>query len=137
MFLENLLLIFIGIAAGGVISAGTFAFITIIGMVPRLAGKTGTKKHLRLYEDCIVLGAAAGNIMDLYRFPLFGGKIAAGIFGLFSGIFVGVLVLSLAETLDAVPVLARRIRLSVGIQYVILALAAGKCLGAFLYFWRQ
>ena len=53
------------------------------------------------------------------------------------GIFVGCLVMSLAETLKALPVLNRRIRLAVGLQYVILAVAAGKVFGAAVYFIRD
>ncbi len=48
--------------------------------------------------------------------------------------FVGCLVMSLAETVKAVPVLNRRLHLSVGIQYMILAIALGKMAGALVQF---
>ena len=51
-----------------------------------------------------------------------------------SGIFVGCLVMSLAETLKALPVISRRIGLAVGLQYVILAVALGKLAGSLVYF---
>ena len=76
---------------------------------------------------------------DLYELPIpvwFGEKIVLGIFGLSAGIFVGCLVMSLAETLKAVPVLNRRIRLAVGLQYVILSVALGKLAGALIYFYK-
>ena len=44
--------------------------------------------------------------------------------------------MALAETLKALPVLNRRIRLAVGLQYVILSVAAGKAFGAAIYFLR-
>ena len=47
---------------------------------------------------------------------------------------MGCLVMSLAETLKAFPVLGRRLHMTVGIQYMILAIAAGKLAGALLYF---
>ena len=50
--------------------------------------------------------------------------------GLSCGIFVGCLVMSLAETLKALPVLSRRLRLA----YLLLAIAAGKCAGSLYYF---
>ena len=53
------------------------------------------------------------------------------------GIFVGCLVMSLAETLQSLPVIARRIHLAVGLQYLILSIALGKMLGALLYFVTQ
>ena len=59
-----------------------------------------------------------------------------GVMGLSVGIFVGCLVMSLAETLQALPVISRRIRLAVGLQYLILSLGIGKMLGALVYFAR-
>ena len=72
-------------------------------------------------------GAAGSGIPFL-------GHAALGIFGVCSGIFVGCLVMSLAETLKALPVISRRIRLAVGLQYIILSVALGKLCGAVVYF---
>ncbi|MCI8464516.1 MAG: stage V sporulation protein AB [Lachnospiraceae bacterium] len=135
MFLNYLLLGTIGFCAGGVIAAGVFAFIVTIGVVVRLIGKTHTAKHIRLVEDCIVVGGALGNIANLYKIPIPGGMIVLFLLGLGAGIFVGCLIMSLAETLNALPVLSRRIRLATGLQYVILSMAAGKGVGAFLHFF--
>ena len=57
------------------------------------------------------------------------------LWGVCSGIFVGCLVMSLAETLDTVPTINRRIRLSVGIQYVIAGIGIGKTAGSLVYFF--
>ena len=43
---RNLALIFVGLSAGGIIAAGVFAFLVIIGVFPRLIGETGTKRHI-------------------------------------------------------------------------------------------
>lgn len=135
MLLRGLLLMFIGLSAGGVIAAGVFAFLAIIGVYSRLIGKTHTKKHVLLFETVIILGGVLGNIMDIYEIPLkFGGNPFLGIYGLSVGIFVGCLVMSLAETLKALPVIWRRIHLSVGIQYVVLAIGLGKLIGSLVYF---
>ena len=66
----------------------------------------------------------------------FGGNLLLGTMGFSVGIFVGCLVMSLAETLQALPVINRRIGLAVGLQYVILSLGVGKMLGALVYFVR-
>lgn len=135
MFLRELLLVFIGSGAGGVIAAGIFAFLAIIGVVPRLIGVTHTRKHIILYETMLILGGTMGNLMDLFHLPIAGfGPFVLAVWGTAAGIFVGCLVMSLAETLKALPVLGRRIRLAVGIQYVILSVAAGKFVGSMLYF---
>lgn len=135
MFLNQLFLGFIGLCAGGVIAAGIFAFLAIIGVFPRLIGKTKTNKHIFLYETLIIIGGTVGNMIDLYEFPiLWGGSLLLGIFGASVGIFVGCLVMSLAETLKALPVLNRRIHLSVGLQYLILSIGLGKLVGSLIYF---
>lgn len=135
MFLKLAILVLLGVCAGGVISAGIFAFLAIIGIFPRLIHYTGTKRSILLYETLLILGGTTGNILDLYHVPIAGtGMAALIVWGLFSGIFVGCLVMSLAETLKAFPVLGRRLRMTVGIQYMILAIAAGKLAGALLYF---
>ena len=66
MLLRQVLLVFIGLSAGGVIAAGVFAFLAMIGVFPRLIGKTATHRHILLYETVITLGGAAGNFIDLF-----------------------------------------------------------------------
>lgn len=51
MFLRQSLLVFIGLCAGGVIAAGVFAFLAIIGVFPRVIGKTGTKPSYSSLRD--------------------------------------------------------------------------------------
>ena len=126
MFIKIVILAFIGLCAGGIIAAGIFAFLAIIGVFPRIIGKSGTKKHILLYETLIVFGGALGNALDLNEFPIWvGGTWTLAVFGGALGIFVGCLAMSLAETLKTLPVMNRRIDLAVGILYVILAIGMG------------
>jgi stage V sporulation protein AB len=135
MFLKEIFLCFIGLSAGGVIAAGVFAFLVMIGIFPRLIGFTRTNKHILLYETCIILGGIFGNIFDIYKFPIgYGGNLVLGIYGMSVGVFIGCLVMSLAETLKALPIFSRRIHLGVGLQYIILSIAMGKLLGALVFF---
>ncbi|MGN0159112.1 MAG: stage V sporulation protein AB [Brotaphodocola sp.] len=125
----------IGFSSGGVIAAGIFAFLAIIGVFPRMINRTKTSRSIWLYETMIILGGVLGNVMDIYEMPLhFGGNLVLGVFGFCVGVFVGCLVMSLAETLKALPVMNRRIHLSVGFQYVILSMAVGKMIGSLIYF---
>lgn len=136
-FLETLFLVFAGVSAGSIVAAGVFAFLAIIGVFPRLIGKTHTKSKVMLYESIIILGGVLGNVSDLFEFPIHaGGNLFLAVFGAAVGIFVGCLVMSLAETLKTLPVISRRICLSVGIQYIILSLGIGKMIGALIYFTR-
>ena len=141
MFLKQLFLLFIGLSAGGIIAAGIFAFLAIIGIFPRMIGITGTKTHILLCETMMIIGGVVGNLMNLFWIPRFPAELAdwietviLGVWGISTGIFVGCLVMSLAETLKALPVLSRRIHLATGLQYVIAAVALGKSAGAVIYF---
>lgn len=138
MLLKELFLGFIGLCAGGVIAAGVFAFLAIIGVFPRLIGKTKSNNEILLYETVIIIGGIVGNLSDIYEIPiLFGGNLFLGAFGISVGIFVGCLVMSLAETLKALPVMNRRIHLAVGLQYIILSIGLGKLLGSLIYFSQR
>ena len=141
MLVREGLLLLMGICAGSMIAAGVFAFIAVIGLVPRLAGRTHTARHMDLYENVIVAGGVTGNLLSLYgggwywRLGGWGGGIFAAVIGVAAGVFVGSLVMSLAETLDAVPVLIRRFGLKVGTAWLVTALALGKLIGSLVYFW--
>ena len=135
MYLKYALLAFAGASAGGIVAAGVFAFLAIIGIFPRLIAFSGSKDHILLYETMLIVGGVFGNIIDLFPYPQIpGGFVLLSLWGITSGIFVGCLVMSLAETLKALPVLSRRIRLAVGLPYVILSVAIGKVVGALIYF---
>lgn len=124
----------IGIAGGATTAAGVFSLITVIGMIPRMAGVTRTGHRMYLYETAIALGGGLGNLVDIYHIPLLRGMIGLILFGICSGIFVGCLVMSLAETVDVFPVMIRRFRLRTGFCAIIVALALGKMIGAFIFY---
>lgn len=130
----------IGLGAGLATAGGVFALITVVGIIPRLAGKTRTAVHIRFYEWAIILGGTFGNIISVFRIPLPLGNVLGtlfmAIFGFGCGIFVSSLIMALAETLDVFPIMVRRIRLKVGFPMIVCGLAIGKTLGAFLYFYK-
>lgn len=135
LILKYLILILLGTGSGAVISGAVFAFISIIGIVPRLAEKTKTNKYIVFYENAIIAGGIFGafSIMFNYYIPI--GVIPAMLFGFFIGIFYGCLAVSLAEVLDVIPILTRRTRLYKGLKYFIIAIALGKATGAILYYF--
>ncbi len=146
--MENLILAFLGLSAGFAVSCGVFAFISMIGIPPRLVGKTHTAGHINLYETMIILGGAVGNIgaiacsqrgLHCGRFfsAAWGGTALLAITGFFFGIFVGCMALALAEAVKAIPVFAHRISLRKGLPLVIASAAAGKLCGAFYQFFYK
>lgn len=128
-----ILLFIIGISSGVTVAAGIFAFITMIGIIPRLASRTKTANHIKSYENAIFYGTVFANIIYMYEVKVPVGAFGLAIMGLFSGMFVGCLALALAEILDVIPIFSMRIKLKRGIPFIIASLALGKLLGA----WYQ
>ena len=134
MFLKQVGLGVVGLCSGTVVAAGLFAFIVTIGLVVRIIAKCHLASKSKLFEDCIAIGATVGNLYYFLTPSLPDNGVFLAIFGLFSGIYVGCLVMALAETVNAIPVMSRRIRLKEGLQFLILSVAIGKMVGALAYF---
>ena len=127
-------MIIIGFCGGVIIAGGVFAFLAIIGVVPRLAIKTGTQKRIKLYEDCLMIGGVFGTLNLPFELSIPLGIPALLVFGLAGGVFVGSVAVSLAEVLAVIPILSRRIHLKRGMAIFMVALALGKMIGALIYF---
>lgn len=131
MLIKYLILISIGFAGGLSIAGGTFAFIVMIGVLPRLAGRTHTAWASWQYENMVIAGGLIGNILYLFPMRIPVGYVGLGIYGIFCGIYVGCFAMALAEVLNIIPIFSRRIKLKVGLPIIITAIAIGKALGSF------
>ena len=134
VLLKNIFLAIIGFSSGIIVAGGIFAFIAIIGIVPRFAQRTGTQDKIMLYEDAIILGGVAGCLEILIDYSLHVGFFLSAIIALSVGVFVGSLAVSLAEIIDVVPIFMRRARLTKGLSVFVLSLALGKMFGSLAYF---
>ena len=134
MWYRYLILIILGLGAGVIISAGVFAFITIIGIIPRLAQYTKTQKYIKLYEDIIIIGGtlASTTIYIDYYIPI--GNMLCIIYSAFAGIFVGCLSVSIAEVINVIPIMTRRGNLQKHVGAFVVVLGLGKALGSLLYY---
>ncbi|MGN0480853.1 MAG: stage V sporulation protein AB [Lachnospiraceae bacterium] len=133
--MQNILVGFSGICAGAITAAGIFALITTLEIINRFAVATRTASFLLKYENVIIVGVTAGNILSLYNIHLPGASWGIGIFGIFSGMYIGCFAVALAEVLQVIPVFARRSRLKFGLEIIILGLALGKSIGGIIYFF--
>ena len=147
-----LLLGIMGCSFGILAAAGVFTVLIAVGLVPRFAGKTHTANKVFLFEEMVVAGTIFGCILSVFdeilqigkfvqeKFPnimsfwLGSGNVLLGIFGLFSGMFVGCLALAIAEMLDSIPIFTRRVGFRHGIGIAILSMAIGKICGSLFYF---
>lgn len=134
--LQNILLSIIGFSGGVAVAGGVFAFISILGIIPRMADRLGIASHIYQMETVIAIGGVAGCLLTVFQIHLGIGIIGLIIVGLFAGIFVGALAMALAETLKVIPVLCQRANLRLGLPALIVALGLGKALGSLyqLYF---
>lgn len=131
-----LFLAFVGIASGFAVSSGIFAFITMIGIVPRLAARTNTAKHMIWYERMIIWGGTLGNVWIIFMVPFPATVLFLMIYGVCAGIYVGCLVMSLAEMFRVIPILVNRIQIKEGFYLIPVSIAAGKVVGTlFQYFF--
>lgn len=103
-------IILIGAMSGVFTAAGLFALITSVGVINRYADVSGTSRHVSLYEECIIIGATAANAVYVLGITVRIGMAGCIIFGLISGIFIGTFLISLAETVKALPIFVHRQR---------------------------
>lgn len=134
MILKQILLGLIGLSSGFAIAGGMFAVVLSIGVVNRLAGKTHTAQHILIYEDSILLGAIAGNLVSVFNLSVPIGIWGELLFGVFSGMFTGCLAIALTEVLQVFPVLMRRIHIRKGLGLILISMALGKTIGSLLQF---
>ena len=134
MWAANILLAIIGLSAGATAAGGLFSFIIGLGVVSDFADRTHTGEHVMLYEDSIALGGIAGTIFSIYKITIPYGAWLVPVFEIFGGIFVGCWAMALAEILNLFPIFIRRIKILRCIPYIILGIAIGKGIGAFIFF---
>ena len=123
----------VGVSFGAAVAAGLFAFVTTVGVVTRLAAGTKTAKHVMLYETVTIFGVTLANGFDMFQWTVWNGTVVRTLCGLFFGVFVGCLAAALAEVVNVFPVMTRRIKLKVGMAYLVLAFALGKGFGAWYH----
>ena len=140
MYLKSLFLILVGLCAGTGIAAGTFAFLLVIRVIPRMVQKAKLDHKVIYIENIVFRGLVFGTILSLFSwkkkliFTLLGRSILT-IFGLSAGIFVGCLAVALAEILDTFPIFFRRLHVKEGFaSMMIFVMAMGKMIGSLFFF---
>ena len=134
MILEIIFILIVGLSAGFAVGAGFVAFITVLGIIPRLMQLTKSMKMILYYEWAAILGVVAGAWISLQepRFLIHNSFMI--IFGLFYGAFVGMLAAALYEALNVFPILFKRINMQDRLVYLLMALVFGKVFGS-LFHW--
>lgn len=134
ILLKACLLLLIGLAGGLVVGAGTVAFLTVLGIVPRLAQITKTHSFIKVYQGAIILGSVFWTWTGLRGVSFDLPSMLTLVHGIFAGIFVGMLAAALTEVLNVLPILAKRIQMVEQIIWLLMAMVFGKILGS-LFHW--
>lgn len=141
MFLKSLLACVICFGAGIGVAAGTFAFILVIKVLPRMVQKAKLEKKIIYIENMVVKGVLFGTVFSLFEWKkkwLFAllGKALFSIYGLSAGIFTGCIAVALAEILDTFPIFFRRLHLQQNLnEGLLFVMALGKMVGSLFYFF--
>lgn len=129
MLIKNFAYCLFCICAGSAVSAGFVAFITMLGIFDKLGEQTKSGRQIHVIESMIISGVTVGNAAYLFGLRVPVGLAGFCIFNLFGGLFIGCLAGALAETLQVMPILSRRLNIRTWLPYVIAAAALGKALG--------
>ncbi len=130
--METPFLLFLGLAGGLATGAGYVAFITVLGVVPRLMSATKTKPFIHVYELALVLGVLVGTCLHIFSVQLSFPAFTTAFIGLFSGLFIGMAAAALTEVLNVFPILARRIGVFAKVNHLMMAVAIGKTVGSLI-----
>ena len=133
----HILLGLIGISSGFIVAGGVIALMIGLRIITRYAGITHTGKNVRYYENFIFLGAIFGTLMTVYQISVPVGSIGLAILGFCFGIFVGGLILALAEIVNIFPIFFRRAGIVKGLSWIIISVALGKTAGSLLHFYMR
>ena len=144
---------FSGFAFGLLTSAGVFTVLSAVGLIPRFIGKTHSAKEIWLYEDMVIGGTIVGGMFSIFEDRLnlgiwmqqiisekawiLIGNVFLSVIGVFAGMFVGCLALAIAEMLDSIPILTRRISFRHGLGVMVLSIALGKLFGSLYFFIKD
>lgn len=141
MFLKSVLASVICFGAGIGVAAGTFAFLLVIRVLPRMLQKAKLEDKIIYIENIVVKGVLFGTVFSLFHWKkkwLFAllGKTLLTIFGMSAGIFTGCIAVALAEILDTFPIFFRRLHLKEELcEGLLFLMAVGKMAGSLFYFF--
>ncbi|BCE07283.1 MULTISPECIES: stage V sporulation protein AB [Bacillus] len=130
MIISVIFIIFLGLAGGIAVGSGFVAFLTVLGIIPRLTQLTKTQGFIQAYEWAVILGAVFGGWESLNMSRFFLSKWLLVPIGLLAGVFIGMLAAALTEVLNVLPILAKRIGMGDRILILLMAIVFGKILGS-------
>jgi stage V sporulation protein AB len=122
-----------GLCAGIVSGTALCAFYIALGVFSKAAQSLGVKKAGMVMAVSAASGGLLGTAITIFGFKVMIGEAFGALFGLFGGVYVGILIACLAEVTDAIPVI-KNYGLSQRVIVVLLTgFVLGKTAGALVY----
>lgn len=132
--IKPILEVFIGFSGGLAVGGGFIAFLMLLNIIPRLLQISQTKHLLNVYISCVILGAFAGTYLSFTDHSIGQSSLFLSVWGIFHGIFNGMLIAALAEVLNIFPIISKRIGMKRYLYAFLMAIVFGKVIGS-LFQW--
>ncbi len=126
--------IVVGFAGGLAVGAGFVAFLTLLGIIPRLIQLTRSEAYIKVYTACIIIGSIFGTFLSFTNVTWNHPELLLIIWGVLHGIFNGMLAAALTEVINVFPILSKRIGIDDKIVWLFMAIVFGKITGS-LFQW--
>ncbi len=130
---ENILLVIIAFGGGVTAGSAAAAFLALLEVIPRLMQISDTRDYIKLYQGVLTFGFVLFTLIYFSDFHLSLSKYITIPAGFLYGMFIGIFASALAEVLNVIPVLAKKLKLRDYLTYVIYTLMAGKVVGSMFY----
>ncbi len=130
-----LVVTFLSFSTGIAISSAIFAFLSAVGLIPRFISKTKTDNTILLYENIIVVGGLVSAVIFSFDLEFNINEFFLWYYMFSLGVFLGCLAVCLTEVIDAMPVIVKFANIKNKIAIIIVAIALGKGIGAFIFYY--
>lgn len=126
----NVLEVTIGLAAGLAVGGGFVAFLNVLGIIPRLIQLSRSAKYTQFYVISVITGTLFGTYMSFADVSWDQPTVVLIFWGVFHGIFNGMLAAALTEVLNVFPIISKRIRMDDKLLWLLMAIVFGKIAGS-------
>ncbi|MFD1707090.1 stage V sporulation protein AB [Siminovitchia sediminis] len=132
--LKSIAVIFVGLSGGIAVGIGFVAFLTVLGIIPRLTQLTKTGEYIHVYEWAVIFSVVLASFADLNNISVPVGAAFLIPVGFASGMFIGMLAAALTEVLNVLPIMSKRIGMDGMLITLLMGLVLGKLVGS-LFQW--
>lgn len=126
--------VIIGFSTGLIVGAAYVALLIVLGVIPRMVQLVKYKRFVSYVTIALILGVLTGTYLSFTNESTNYLRVVLLFWGLFHGIFIGMVAAALVEVLNVFPLLSRRLHLEKYLLALLMALVFGKVIGS-LFQW--